>query len=197
MSEAKVSRCNFTLNAEHIKLLNELKDKTGKEKSQIFAEAIGLALARNLPPAQFRWIKEGHSTYKVDLPVADADRARKLWGGKLSPAAVSGILEMARVEGVAIQETRIQEVKDQLRETKRRAADSTSAAKNVKASLRRLLDQLEYFKKGTESDRKRFREIVDPLEVGYITSILKALFEEEAFQRWVLATEFKPRGKEK
>jgi hypothetical protein len=190
MSESKV-RCNFTLNPEHSKLLTELKDKTGKEKPQIFAEAIQFALTKNLSPAHF--------TYKVDLPVTDVDKARQVWGGKLTPAAVSGLLEIAKAEGIGIPEELRETVKRKpsQKEEEKRLTDSISAAKNVKMSLRKLLDLLEYFKKGTESDRKTFRRIIDPLEVGYITSILKALFEEEAFQRWVLATEFKPRGKGK
>jgi hypothetical protein len=28
------------------------------------------------------------------------------------------------------------------------------------------------------------------MERGYVTSLLKALFDEEGFQRWILATEF-------
>jgi hypothetical protein len=74
--------------------------------------------------------------------------------------------------------------------TPREITDSAAAALAVRATLRKLIAQLDYFKKGTDSDRKKFRETVDPVEVGYVSSILRALFDEDGFQRWMLATDY-------
>ncbi len=78
----------------------------------------------------------------------------------------------------------------------REITDNSAAARAVRATLRKLVAQLDYFKKGNDSDRKKFRETVDPVEVGYVTSILKALFDEDGFQRWMLATDYMRKTKD-
>jgi len=204
-------RAYFTFNAEQNRLLDQLKEKTGKEKRQIVCEAMRLALSKGLEPAQYEWGKKKNRVIGADLPYDDAQEARRLWKGRLTPLAVSGILEMAKEQrlqrpDVQVTTTDVQELKKDLAEISHRLdvigrklpttqapkwiANSTSAAKAVRATLQRLLEQLEYFKQGTETDRKKFRELIDPMEVGYVSSLLKALFDEEGFQRWVLATQF-------
>jgi hypothetical protein len=209
MSRATVVRCSFTFNAEHNKLLDQLMTKTGKDKPQLIREAVRLALSKGLAPAQYRWIDKNHRIFSLDLSEEDAQKAKRLWKGRLTPIAVSGILAMIEDEGLKTPEVtpeEIQRLREGLEkvfqnvrvidqrlakeETPKRIADNASAAKAVKATLHQLVRELEFFKKGTEADRKKFRELVDPMEIGYITSLLKALFDEEGFQRWILATEF-------
>jgi len=208
MSETTV-RCSFTFNVEHNKLLEQLKTKTGKEKKQLIREAVQLALSKGLAPAQYRWIDKNHRIYVVDLPGEDAQKAKKLWKGRLTPLAVSGIIAMIEEQGLRRPEVtpeEIQRLRESLekifenvrvmdqgfakKEAPRHVTDNTSAVRAVKATLLQLVRELEFFKKGTEADRKRFRESIDPMEIGYITSLLKALFDEDGFQRWILATEF-------
>jgi len=212
MSGATV-QCYFTFNAEHNKLLDLLKDRTGKDKRQIIRDAIRLALSKGLQPARFRWTRKNHRVLNVTIPVEDAEKAKKLWQGKLTPLAVSGILEIAKTAGIQMPKVEfeltieeIRRMREALGEISRtlqvlnrklspqeasiRTTNSTTAAKAVRATLLQLIEQLDYFKKGTEADRRKFRELTDPTEVGYITSLLRALFDEEGFQRWILATEF-------
>lgn len=208
LSESTV-QCHFTFNAEHNKLLDQLKTKTGKDKRQLIREAVQLAISKGLPPAEYRWIDKNHRIFSVELPEEDAQKAKKLWKGKLTPLAVSGILAMIEDQGLKRPEVspeEIQRLREGLEkifqnvqvldqrltkeEARKRITDNTTAAKAVKATLYQLVQELEFFKKGTEADRKKFRDLIDPMEIGYVTSLLKALFDEEGFQRWILATEF-------
>jgi len=215
VSEA-TAQCYLTFNAEHNKLLDQLKSKTGKDKRQIIVEAIQLALSRGLAPARYRWIASNHKILDVELPVEDFRKAKRLWKGRLTPLAVSGIFEMAKSQGVQIPDVKSELMRDvqKLRkdvgkvaqdlqsidrklsqeEVPKQITDSATAAKAVKATLRQLVEQLEYFKKGTRADRKKFCEQIDPMEIGYVTSLLKALFDEEGFQRWILAAQFEMGG---
>ena len=204
-------RAYFTFSAEQNRLLDQLKEKTGKEKRQVVCEAVRLALSKGLEPAQYQWDRKKNRVIGVDLPYDDAQEARRLWKGRLTPLAVSGILDMAKEQGlqkpgIRVTGNDVQELKKNLAEISQRLdvlgrklptaqastriSNSTTAAKAVRTTLQRLLEQLEYFKQGTEADRRKFRELIDPMEIGYVSSLLKALFDEEGFQRWILATQF-------
>jgi hypothetical protein len=204
-------RAYFTFSAEQNRLLDQLKEKTGKEKRQVICEAVRLALSKGLEPTQYQWDRKKNRVIGVDLPNDVAQEARRLWSGRLTPLAVSGILDMAKEQGlqrpgIRITSSDVQELKKDLTEISQRLdvlgrklptaqastriTNSTTAVKAVRTTLQRLLEQLEYFKQGTETDRKKFRELIDPMEVGYVSSLLKALFDEEGFQRWILATQF-------
>lgn len=212
MGEARVV-CHLTFNAEHNRLLDELKSRTGKDKRDILRDAIKLALSKDLEPARYRWIDKNHRIFNIDLPVDIAQEAKKRWGRKLTPVAVSGILELTRTEGVAQHPIDLHGPADEIRrltgEVRKiylslqdiskklstegkpeTVTDSASPARAVRDTLGKLAEQLNYFKRGTDADRRKFREVVDPVDVGYITALLKALFDEEGFQRWILATEF-------
>jgi hypothetical protein len=201
--------CHFTFNVEHNKLLDQLKAKTGKDKRELIREAVQLAISKELAPTEYHWVKKNHRIFDVELPEQDAQKAKKLWKGKLTPFAVSGILAMIQDEGLKKPEVtpeELQTLREGLEkvfqsvqmfdkkltreEAPKRITDNTAAVKAVKATLYHLVQELEFFKKGTEADRKKFRELIDPMEIGYVTSLLKALFDEEGFQRWILATEF-------
>lgn len=68
---------------------------------------------------------------------------------------------------------------------------STEAyARSVENALRRLSKELEFFKSGRSEDRQIFRRIVSAQDVGYIISLLKALFDEDAFQNWIFTAQY-------
>jgi len=46
--------------------------------------------------------------------------------------------------------------------------------------------ELQYFRNGSPSDREQLRRVVHGQDVGYITSLLKALYDEDKFQSWQL-----------
>jgi hypothetical protein len=212
MSE-QTKKVNFTFNPEHFKLLEQLSRKTGKDKRTIIGEAVELALSKNLSPTRIRWNKKNHRNLDANINADLAGKAKEIHEGKLTNLAVSGILELGKSEGLSISSPQSNSTAEELQklrmetsrisrdlsaltrkltseDTPEKMTDSSAAARVVKATLRKLLEELDYFKKGSDADRKKFREIIDPVEVGYIAAMLKALFDDEAFQRWVLATEF-------
>src|SRR6059058_639667 len=91
---------HFKLNTEHGRLLDQLQSKTGKDKHQLIREAVRLALTKNLTPATYRWNEKDNRSFHVNLPIDDANAAKKQWKGRLTPLAVSGILEMAKYENL-------------------------------------------------------------------------------------------------
>lgn len=213
MSTEETISYHFTFNPEYNQLLDRLQNKTGKDKYQLIRDAFQLALSKGLEPAQYRWIDKNHRVFNVKLPAEDVRKAKKLWKGRLTPLAVSGILEMAKTGNMQnVEVDDIRALKGELAKTSQRLeslirslsteqvprdiTDSAVAAVAVRATLRKLVAQLDYFKKGTDNDRKKFRETIDPVEVGYVTSILRALFDEDGFQRWMLATEYMGKTKD-
>ncbi|MDF2958209.1 MAG: hypothetical protein OD814_001831 [Candidatus Alkanophagales archaeon MCA70_species_1] len=68
-------------------------------------------------------------------------------------------------------------------------------ALRVKEILYMLDKELEYFKKGTFEDREIFRKNVPAEHVGYITALIRVLYDEDKFDKWMLFSEFPRRGK--
>src|SRR5208337_1897913 len=195
----ETTECYFTFNAEHYQLLERLRERTGKDVKQLVLEAVELALARGLKPAKYKWVEKNRRSVHIPLASGQAEKTKKLLKGKLTPLAVAGLLALAHNYGVTASTSAtnltaedITKLKDDFKrilehmEHKKadsrasrppRVSDSVTAAKAVRATLRQLVNDLEYFKKGSETERKKFRELVDPMEIGYVTSLMKALFD--------------------
>lgn len=69
-------------------------------------------------------------------------------------------------------------------------------ATKVKKLLVMLADELEFFKQNAESTRETFRRVVPGEDVGYITTLLRALYNEDQFQRWLLFSKYQMKSKE-
>ena len=69
-------------------------------------------------------------------------------------------------------------------------------AKTVMRLLMSLSSELDFFKNCTENERKIFKGIVPGQDVGYITTLLRALYDEDKFQRWLLFSTYTMKGKE-
>jgi transcriptional regulator with XRE-family HTH domain len=70
----------------------------------------------------------------------------------------------------------------------------------IKILLLILEEELRWFRDGTIMGREIYRTKLDPLDIGYISSLLVMLGEEEAFKRWLTLTTnrfnyFKTEGK--
>jgi hypothetical protein len=70
-------------------------------------------------------------------------------------------------------------------------------AKTVMLLLMSLSSELEFFKTCTENDRKIFKKIVPGQDVGYITTLLRALYDEDKFQRWLLFSTYTMKGNDR
>jgi hypothetical protein len=74
--------------------------------------------------------------------------------------------------------------------------DAEDRARYIMKLLLALSAELEFFKSCSEEGRKIFKKIVPGQDVGYITTLLRALYDEDKFQRWLLFSTYTMKGKE-
>jgi hypothetical protein len=74
--------------------------------------------------------------------------------------------------------------------------NAEARARIVMRLLMALSSELEFFKNCTENERKIFKKIVPGQDVGYITTLLRALYDEDKFQRWLLFSSYTMKGNE-
>lgn len=65
-------------------------------------------------------------------------------------------------------------------------------ARRVLETAHRFMADLEYFKRGTADDRALLKTVVPPRDVGYLTTLLKAMYDEDQFATWLYFAEYKP-----
>lgn len=80
-------------------------------------------------------------------------------------------------------------------ESKQEFMNTETRAKRVMQILLNLSNELEFFKQCPESGRTVFKKIVPGPDVGYVTTLLRALYDEDKFQRWLLFSNYEMRGK--
>src|SRR2546422_10388889 len=121
MSTDETLTYHFIFNTEHDQLLTQLQTKTARNKHQLIRDAIRLALSSGLLPATFQWNKRENKSFHVRVPAGDYKAAKKLWKGRLTPLAVSGILEMTKAEIVGkVEIADIHALKEELAKTTQR-----------------------------------------------------------------------------
>jgi len=72
--------------------------------------------------------------------------------------------------------------------TRSSALDVVAHVQAVEDTLYALNDELEFFKEGPPHSRGILRRRLSGPDVGYVTTLLKALFDEEKFQNWLAMT---------
>ena len=72
--------------------------------------------------------------------------------------------------------------------TRSSASDVVAHVQAVEDTLYALNDELEFFKDGSPHSRGILRQRLSGPDVGYVTTLLKALFDEEKFQNWLAMT---------
>ena len=77
-----------------------------------------------------------------------------------------------------------------------KGASARAKARKILQLLSALRQELDFFAKGSTSDRKELRHLVRGRDVGYIMALFKALYNEDEFQRWVLFTSYELKGKQ-
>lgn len=67
-----------------------------------------------------------------------------------------------------------------------------SRAANIRTLLGILDHELDFFKRGSRSDRAQLRRAISGEDLGYIIALLKALYaEEDEFQNWLFFANYK------
>ena len=72
-------------------------------------------------------------------------------------------------------------------------SDVVARVQAVEDTLYTLNDELQFFKEGSPHSRKILRQRLNGPDVGYVTTLLKALFDEEKFQNWLAMTTYEIR----
>ena len=67
-------------------------------------------------------------------------------------------------------------------------AEAKRRTDRLKALLMLLHEELAWFRDGPEEVRVVFRSELDPFDVGYLSSLLAMLSDEDKFKRWLAAT---------
>ncbi len=73
-------------------------------------------------------------------------------------------------------------------------SDARDRIARIESMLLGLAEEIEFFKKGTPAERELFKAMLDPTDIGYITSLLRAFFDEDAFQQWILLSRYEMKG---
>jgi len=66
--------------------------------------------------------------------------------------------------------------------------EAQQKTEKIKYLLLLLEDELEWFRDNSKEARDIFREELDPYDVGYISSLLTMLSDEDKFKRWLTLT---------
>jgi len=120
---------------------------------------------------------EGEEALQVELPIAEPEKQEVPWGDVGQQLVVVG-------QAVA-----------QLGKLLSRppTSDVVARVQAVEDTLYTLNDELQFFKEGSPHSRKILRQRLSGPDVGYVTTLLKALFDEEKFQNWLAMTTYEIR----
>jgi hypothetical protein len=77
------------------------------------------------------------------------------------------------------------------------SAESFSRAADIRRAILELSIQLEYFKQGSRAHREALRRTIPGRDIGYLTSLLRALYDEDQFETWILFSEYSLGGDER
>lgn len=66
----------------------------------------------------------------------------------------------------------------------------------IESLLFEVVEEIEFFKKGTPAERELLKSMLNPSDVGYVTSLLRAFFDEDVFQQWIILSQYKMKGGE-
>jgi len=91
---------------------------------------------------------------------------------------------------------RNQQISDDNGKSRKTVRNAYERATEIKKLLVTLADRLEFFKQDSESRRDAFREVVPGEDIGYITTLLRALYNEDRFQRWLLFSKYDMKSRE-
>jgi hypothetical protein len=84
-------------------------------------------------------------------------------------------------------ESLVREAIKRAKSCSRDSVDETSEGRSrtIAELLARLKGELEFFKAGSAEDREAFRRVVPGEQLGYVVSLLKALYDEGTFREWL------------
>ncbi|MBD3236781.1 MAG: helix-turn-helix domain-containing protein [Candidatus Eisenbacteria bacterium] len=70
------------------------------------------------------------------------------------------------------------------------SSDAIAHAREVRLRIQELTNILEFFKRGSSRARDALRTTIPGRDMGYLTSLLRALYDEDQFEAWILFSEY-------
>ena len=75
-----------------------------------------------------------------------------------------------------------------------RDSQSPLYLKEVRDRFYDLFESLETLKQAPEKDIQRFRELIPPIDAGYLVSFINAIYSDSSFKQFVKSTAYIPQG---
>lgn len=204
MTEEEVVIRSIRLDRKSADLLRELSEREGMSREEVVQKAVRIARELNLSPLK----PEGKvKKMKFKLPVSLTEGIDNLSG--TVRAGLQALYERRdeekEVEGRGSErlmralenlEKGVQLLKGLIANEIRIEVERSpeERAYYIGKLIQEIIRELEYFKEGPPEVREIFREVVPPEDVGYVTTLLRALFSEDQFQRWILMSDYRVRG---
>jgi len=140
-------------------------------------------------------LKECSQKYEIKL-----NSLKKYKGGIRKPASeknISAVSNILNDAGLVISEEDVSaKVKIQEPPVARASTIAETKARAVIRLLISLSNELEFFKSCAEDERRIFKKTVPGQDVGYITTLLRALYDEDKFQKWLFFSTYTMKGKD-
>ena len=120
---------------------------------------------------------EGEEAPQVELPISEPEKHEVPWGEVGQQLVVVGqaVAQLGKLL------------------SRPSTSDIVARVQAVEDTLYTLNDELQFFKEGSPHCRKILRQRLNGPDVGYVTTLLKALFDEEKFQNWLAMTTYEIR----
>ncbi|MCK4415217.1 MAG: helix-turn-helix transcriptional regulator [Candidatus Eisenbacteria sp.] len=74
--------------------------------------------------------------------------------------------------------------------TRKSTNEPFARALEIRQQIQHLSNLLDFFKRGAASDREALRRAIPGRDMGYLTSLLRALYDEDQFEAWILFSEY-------
>jgi len=160
------------------------KDDLLKDPSELWKEGCAITLRKALAKStKFRTIRAVSEAARVNYNTTkDYFQGRHL-ASRENWARIAAVFLAEIGASIPVRRKRVGAAAANRRVPAARAA-------RVLETLRRLGEQLDFVKTGSRKDRDLLRRIVPGTDVGYITSLLRALYDEDQFEEWILFSNY-------
>lgn len=173
-------------------LMRRIKELAGEEiiflqdeENKVMVEALREWLRGNLGP-------RGKESFALQLGVPLS--RINAWLGEYRKISVQDrrkIYEITKLQCFGPSQEKVEEGERKERITGKILEETWERTEKVKHILMLLYFELQWFSEGSPELRKVFRERISSSDVGYLSSLLTMLGQEEQFQRWKMFTSTK------
>lgn len=163
--------------------MRELAEASGVNYSTLRGYFQGRAL-----PSDETWSRLRAALGSSPLPRGGA--ARRSSGSAAAKSAPAGSATSASSKAPSPARRRERAAPPPSDEAPGPSSDSLAHAREVRLRIQELTNILEFFKRGSTRDRDALRRTIPGRDMGYLTSLLRALYDEDQFEAWILFSDY-------